>query len=638
VSDAVDNRAPRSAAEEAARYADALRRWLERARQGDAETRVDDLVASTEAFLAFLRRSPPEDAPTSGSGNVAGSEELAGALDEVERQQRRYRALFDHALMPYLVTDRDGTIREANVEALSLLGADAGTLEGARVTDYLDGGTETRSKLDALTAGTGVSDWEATLRTGDVDEFPVEVSAQPLDIDEEAGGRRGEILWALRDLRPRLAARQRQRELQREQAARNALEQVAIRARFLSDASARLTGLLDPEEVWTTGAELAAQQAAAALLVELDPEGETVVVRAVGGSGAARRDLDALHGQAVDLAAPDRPGLPLDAIRSALRAGEPEVVPAPEDPPDALGACIVVPLRVEQRTLGAMVVWLRRHARIGEELLVARNLAERIVPSLEAAALFQEVIAARSRAEAATAAEADFLSVISHELRTPLTAIISYAELLEDRASEMPAKLSRYARQMSAAAAHQRQLVEQILSYRRTQREGGQLELEKLDFRKIARSAVAMVAPQCEGTGVSIEAILPDGPVRGVSDRGRLQQILVNLLNNAIRHTDEGQVVLTLEPREPWVVLKVSDTGSGIPPEDLPRIFDRFFRGAGSHRDRGGSGLGLTITRELVTGMAGEIDVESEPGAGTAFTVRLPRISPGAPSIPPTDP
>jgi PAS domain S-box-containing protein len=637
VSDAADDRGPRPAETEAARYADALRRWLERARQGDADARVIDLVAPTEAFLAFLRRSTPEEPSTSGSGHVAGSEELAGALDEVERQQRRYRTLFDHALMPYLVTDRDGTIREANVEALSLLGADAGTLEGARLTDYLDGGRETRSKIDALTAGTGVSDWEATLRIGDV-EFPVEVSAQPLDIDEEAGGPRGEILWALRDLRPRLAARQRQRELQREQAARNALEQVAIRARFLSDASARLTGLLDPEEVWTTGAELAAQQAAAALLVELGPEGDTVMVRAVGGSGAARHDLAALPGRTVDLAGPDRPGLPMDAVRSALRSGEPEVVPAPEDPPDALGACIVVPLRVEKRTLGAMAVWLRRHARIGEELLVARNLAERIVPSLEAAALFQEVIAARSRAEAATAAEADFLSVISHELRTPLTAIISYAELLEDRASEMPEKLSRYARQMSAAAAHQRQLVEQILSYRRTQREGGQLELEKLDFRKIARSAVAMVAPQCEGTGVSIEATLPDGPVRGVSDRGRLQQILVNLLNNAVRHTDEGQVVLTLESREPWVVLKVSDTGSGIPPEDLPRIFDRFFRGAGSHRDRGGSGLGLTITRELVTGMAGEIDVESEPGAGTTFTVRLPRISPGAPSIPPTDP
>ena len=128
-----------------------------------------------------------------------------------------------------------------------------------------------------------------------------------------------------------------------------------------------------------------------------------------------------------------------------------------------------------------------------------------------------------------------------------------------------------------------------------------------------------------------MESVLPGGAVPGTGDRSKLQQILTNLLSNAVRHTAAGHVRVRLEPAEETVRFIVEDTGEGIPADDLPRIFDRFWRGSGSDRERGRSGLGLTITRELVSRMGGEIGVESEPGTGTTFTVEVPRYAAAPP-------
>lgn len=596
-------------------YTEALHRWVKKARERIGSAEVDALAEEVETYLQDLHVAEEE--------LRVQTEELEVALAEAERQRRRYRELFDDAPIPYLTTDPAGRILEVNLRAAALLGLEPDRARGQPLHAFLADGSELRNRILRVTAGRPVQPWESEVIPPSGSAIPVEISVRSV---EPRRGDALEIQWMLQDVRSRRQARNREGELHREQAARAALEQVALRARFLADASGRLMGVLEPGRVWKVAAELAGGHATAALFVESRGE-DSVCVRGIGGTDEARGHLEPLMDSVVELGDGSVEGLPLRPIRVALERGEPEVIPSPEAPLESAGSCLVVPVRSSSRSWGAIVLWLPPGARIGEELLVADNLADRVALALESATMFQEVVRSRRKAEEASTAEADFLSVVSHELRTPLTAIVSYAELLQNRASELPEKLARYAHQIAAAADHQRQLVEQILTYKQVQRESDRLEPEDLDYRKVARSAVAMVQPQVGDRPIEVEFHIPAGPVHGVCDRGKLQQILANLLSNGVRHTREGHVRLTLETQHPWVVFRVEDTGEGIPAESLPRVFDRFWRGAGPSGNRGGSGLGLTITRELVDRMMGEIEVESEIGVGTTFTVRIPRIA-----------
>jgi PAS domain S-box-containing protein len=558
----------------------------------------------------------------------AQSAALQKALDQVDLQRRRFEDLFRHAPIPYLITDIDGRIREGNDAAAALLRIPPSRIAGQPLAAYIMPGGELRDQLARLARSERIENWQTELRPRGGDAVPVRVSAMAGTAPSTG---ETEIRWVVRDVRPERASRERERHLHREQAARATLEQVAERAGFLSDASARLMGVLNPGAVWQIAAVLAESHAAGVVLLERasDAEGR-LEVRSIGGSGRVRERLDALRDRVVDVEREPNGDdvLPIQAMRATLRHQAPEVVRAGKTATDEHAGVLVVPLFTERRLIGLMTVWLPPGRRLGEEVLMHRSLAERIGLALEAATLFEEVVRARRRAEEATAAESDFLAMVSHELRTPLTAIVSYAELLESRSSELPPKLARYAHQIAGAAKHQRQLVEQILSYKQIQREAAAgAEPEEMDFRDVAQFAVAMVRPQVEGKAVEVLAELPSVPVLGVCDPGRLRQILANLLSNAIRHTERGQVRLSLSADDPYVVMKVVDTGEGIQEEDLPRIFDRFWRGAGHGEGRRGSGLGLTITRELVTRMSGEITVESERGKGSTFTVRIPRLA-----------
>jgi PAS domain S-box-containing protein len=598
-----------------------IRDWVGRAlvRAGAGDRDAEALAHELKTQLEELRIA--EEALRLQSGK------LQDALDQVEQQRMRFEELFRHAPVAYLITDLDGRITDANDAAAELLGTTPDHITGKSLAAHIRPGDELGGQLALLATRGSIENWEAELSPRGGKPIPVRLSATAatMPVNDQV-----EVRWVLRDARPERASRARERHLHREQAARGALEQVAERARFLSDASARLMGVLNPDAVWAIAADLAATHAAGVVLLERTvEESARLAVRATAAGAAMLPLLEPLHDRVVDL---DRDGneplLPGAAMRSALRRGEPEVV-AGGRASDDHGGLIVLPIVAEQRVAGLMVVWLPRGRRLGEEVLMHRTLVERVGLALEAATLFEEVVRARRRAEEATAAESDFLAMVSHELRTPLTAIISYSELLEARGSEMPLKLARYAHQIAGAAKHQRQLVEQILSYKEVQREGAAAaEPEELDFRDVAQFAVSMVRPQAEGKPVEVRADLPSVPVLGVCDPGKLRQILANLLSNAIRHTARGHVLLTLATDHPSVVLTVEDTGEGIGAEDLPRIFDRFWRGSGAGEQQVGSGLGLTITRELVSRMGGEIRVASEPGRGTTFTVRIPRVAP----------
>lgn len=231
-------------------------------------------------------------------------------------------------------------------------------------------------------------------------------------------------------------------------------------------------------------------------------------------------------------------------------------------------------------------------------------------------------LAARlAAAEAANEAKTRFLASVAHEIRSPLNAIYGYAQLLERGEGRDVAGAARTIRRSAEHLAH---LVDGLLDM--AQVEGGAMTLEREAIRlpDFLDQLVAMLSGQAEAKGLALvlerRAGLPEW-VQG--DARRLRQVLINLLANAIKFTDAGSVTLKVDYRNQLATFTVSDTGIGIAPEDVQRIFAPFERAGGTAAARPGVGLGLAITEALVHIMGGEIRVESAPGEGSRFTVRL---------------
>jgi PAS domain S-box-containing protein len=254
----------------------------------------------------------------------------------------------------------------------------------------------------------------------------------------------------------------------------------------------------------------------------------------------------------------------------------------------------------------------------------------------------EELVARRREAENANKVKSDFLARMSHELRTPLNAVIGYADLL---ASEVGGSLSpvqkNQLRRIELAAQHLLRIIEEILSFSRIEAGRETVRLETTDLAELVRESAALVEPLATEKGLGLNLSAPSS-LWIQTDPGKVRQILVNLLSNAVRFTDAGSVELEacIEPR--GAVLRVKDTGVGVPPEQLERIFEPFrqaeHRGA---RRPGGTGLGLSVTRHLARLLGGDVLVESTPGSGSTFTVRLPLQAADAPlfarPLPPPD-
>lgn len=233
---------------------------------------------------------------------------------------------------------------------------------------------------------------------------------------------------------------------------------------------------------------------------------------------------------------------------------------------------------------------------------------------------------ARADAEAANAAKSDFLATMSHEIRTPLTAIKGYAELLgsgplDVRQRDELGKLRDAGEVLGV-------LIDDILDLAKI--EAGRIDLHRdaVDLRALAERVIALVRPTAAAKGLALGcSISPDVPRFVQGDTGRLLQVLLNLTNNAVKFTGKGGVSLSVTRDEGRLSLAVSDTGIGIAPADVPRLFKRFSQIDSSlTRAHAGSGLGLAISRGLVERMGGEIGVESTYGEGSRFTVILPLV------------
>jgi signal transduction histidine kinase len=275
-------------------------------------------------------------------------------------------------------------------------------------------------------------------------------------------------------------------------------------------------------------------------------------------------------------------------------------------------------------------------------LISLRDITDRRRAEERTAQLNRERVA-RVEAEAANQAKSEFLALMSHELRTPLNAIIGYSELLDlEIKGALSADQRRSITRIEASARHLLGLVNEILDLAKV--EAGRLSLNRGIGRprRTVESALDLIRPAAARRGISLQANGPDGGSIGYEgDVDRVKQIIINLLNNALKFTDAGGTVTVtwgvssrpdeetpLTGRGPWCYLRVSDTGIGIPPEKLSTIFDPFVQVEGGRtRTKEGSGLGLTISRRLARLMKGDLCVRSEPGKGSVFTLWLPDAS-----------
>ena len=221
----------------------------------------------------------------------------------------------------------------------------------------------------------------------------------------------------------------------------------------------------------------------------------------------------------------------------------------------------------------------------------------------------------------------EFLADVSHELRTPIAALRTFTELLQGPAGEDPATRSEFLGSSAQQLARLDWLAQNLLELSKLDSGLVLLELRPDDLRAAVESGAEQVGGAAERRGVRLDIRVPDHPVRVQHDAHRIGQVVSNLVGNAVKFTPSGgEVVVALVPHDDGARIEVRDTGVGISPDELPHVFERFYRGTGAAEARStGSGLGLAIVKSIVDMHGGRITVWSRPGKGSVFAVLLPR-------------
>jgi signal transduction histidine kinase len=255
------------------------------------------------------------------------------------------------------------------------------------------------------------------------------------------------------------------------------------------------------------------------------------------------------------------------------------------------------------------------------ELEAYRDHLEEIV-----AARTRELATAKEAAESADRLKSAFLATMSHELRTPLNSIIGFSGiLLQELAGPLNREQKKQLGMVADSAEHLLALINDVLDISKI--EAGQLVLasEPVEIAAVIDKAVRAMQPLAEKKGLSLEQDVAPGAGTTAGDSRRIEQVLLNLMSNAIKFTDTGSVRVACERRDNRIVIRVTDTGIGIRKEDLGRLFQPFSQlDSGLTRQYEGTGLGLSICKKLTDLMGGTIEVESMPGRGSAFTIILP--------------
>ncbi|SPF32119.1 Sensory box protein [Candidatus Desulfosporosinus infrequens] len=223
----------------------------------------------------------------------------------------------------------------------------------------------------------------------------------------------------------------------------------------------------------------------------------------------------------------------------------------------------------------------------------------------------------------------EFVANVSHELRTPLTSIKGFVETLLDGASEDPALRDRFLTIIQAETLRLQRLIEDLLTLAHIEGRESRVEMSSnkvSSVQKAYEKVKPVIQSFAQAKGIKVEVELSENLPLLIIGEDLLSQLLLNLLENAVKYTAEGRVWLHAQVGREYIHLEFGDTGCGIPEEILPRIFERFYRvDKARSREQGGTGLGLSIVKHMVEGIGGKISVTSQIGVGTVFTCDLPR-------------
>jgi PAS domain S-box-containing protein len=407
------------------------------------------------------------------------------------------------------------------------------------------------------------------------------------------------------------------------------------RLRFLAEASTLLVDSLDMKETFSRLTRLAVPTLADLCSVETLTDDGSLELVAVAHGDPAQEEL----ARELRRRYPRRTETPHGVLR-VIRSGKPELM---NDVPEALlvqdargdeeclralkrlgiRSYLVVPLLARGRCIGALsFAQLESGRRYDEEdLRLAEELARRASLALDNSLLFE-------RAQDAVRLRDEFLSVASHELKTPLTPLQMRLQALRREAEAAPQaslpaeRVIRHLQLVESQVRRLSTLVHELLDVSNISSGPLALELEDVDLTALVREVVTRFEAQSLKANCPVEVQAP-GPMVGRWDRMRLDQVVTNLLSNALKYGPGKPVHLRVETQEGRVTLTVRDEGIGIHPEHLSRIFDKFER-AVSERNYGGLGLGLYIVRQIVEALGGSITARSSPGEGATFEISLP--------------
>lgn len=425
---------------------------------------------------------------------------------------------------------------------------------------------------------------------------------------------------------------------QAERDARDAAEQARSHHEFLAEAGEILASSLDYEETLQRALQFVVPEFADVCSINI--AGPDAMVRQIAAS-AASAELDALLEK-------QRGHYPIpleecDMMQAAIRSQQPLLISeisidllsqlAENDEHLALlrqarvVSCMRVPLKSGGRIIGVMSFWLANSARRydDDDLRLAEDLAHRVALAADNARHYEE-------ARRAIGARDEFISIASHELKTPLTTVKGYVQLLSRHIHAFPANAERIHRtinQLQGQVNRFEELVDELLDVSRIQSGRIRLRREECDVRQVVFQVVDRFQEDLEeGTTPRIVVDSPT-PIRGRWDVARLDQVITNLITNALNYSPGGgTITVSAHSHNDGAEVVIRDEGVGIPADERALVFQPFMRGRRAAEITPGAGLGLFVANEIVLRHGGSLSFESEPAAGTVFTMLLPHQPP----------
>jgi signal transduction histidine kinase len=288
---------------------------------------------------------------------------------------------------------------------------------------------------------------------------------------------------------------------------------------------------------------------------------------------------------------------------------------------------LAVPLLREERIVGGLVVWRQEPGTFAPEVVhLLQTFATQSVLAIENARLFREIEEKGRQLESASKHKSQFLANMSHELRTPLNAILGYTELILDNIyGEVGEKVRDVLVRLEKSGRHLLALINDVLDLSKI--EAGQLTLALSDYsmKEVVQTVLTAVESLAAEKRLALKVAMASELPLGHGDERRIGQVLLNLVGNAIKFTEVGEVRVEVSASDGAFRVAVADTGPGIAPEDQEKIFQEFQQvDSSSTRKKGGTGLGLSIAKRIVEMHGGRIWVESSPGNGSIFWFTLP--------------